>query len=393
MDESVLDFVRDSDDEDAEDEEARVASARRRRGEDTRDWKLENYLDYQPGKLAGARNEQTRHSKSPRRGGMEAMMQNPHQSGSSTSARVTLRTAPHPREDDFVGRDGDLATLYRILSTSGRICIICGIGGIGKTATAIEYDHRYGHVYSYIFWIQAETQVGCADTFSLIAVALGLGPDGRDQKQLIELGREFLEKTEEKWLLIFDNVEKWTDIEEYIPVNMARTQGSILITTRIAELEPTPMPTNCFRINLKEMTVEENQSLLIQSLQPSLKHEKVRYHPEWKTAGEIARLAGLPLAISHIVGYVKTSGCTLAEFLELWNEWRKNTLSSRPSDASSNAALETVWNIGLNDLGSDALKLLKILAFVDSDGIQKELLMNDHTLSGLAFLNSSSPWR
>jgi NB-ARC domain len=393
MDESVLDFVLDSDEEDVEDEEGRLGSARKRRGEEARDWKLGNYLESHVGKRAVVNNDRTRFSKSPLQGGVDARMQNLHLASSSTSARTTNRTQPHPRDDDFVGRDGDLATMYRILSTAGRICTICGTGGIGKTATAIEYDHRYENAYTYIFWIQAETHVGTADTFSLIAMALGLAPDGEDQKQLIELGREFLEQTEKRWLLIFDNVNEWADIEAYIPVNMPLTQGSVLITTRIAELEPTPIPTNYFRINLKEMTPEELQSLLIQSLQPSLKHEKVRFHPEWKTAGEIASLAGLPLAISQIVGYVKTSGCTLAEFLELWNEWWKNSLTSRPSGVSSNAALEAIWDIGLNELGKDALKLLKILAFVDSDGIQKELLMNDHTFLGLVFLKSSTQVR
>lgn len=393
MDESVLDFVLDSDEDSDEDGGGHSGSARKRRGEETRDWKLGNYLGHRPGMAASSNNDRTRFNKSPLRGGMDARMQNLHLSNSSASVRVTLRTQPHPRDDDFVGRDGDLATMYRVLSTAGRICTICGTGGIGKTATAIEYDHRYENAYSYIFWIQAETHVGTADTFSLIAMALGLAPEGEDQKQLIELGREFLEQTEKRWLLIFDNVEKWTDIEAYIPVKMSSTQGSVLITTRLAELEPTPMPTNYFRINLKEMTPEELQSLLIQSLEPSLKHEKVRFHPEWKTAGEIASLAGLPLAISQIVGYVKTSGCTLAEFLELWNEWWKNSVSSRPAGVSSNAALEAIWDIGLNELGKDALKLLKILAFVDSDGIQKELLMNDHTFPGLAFLKSSSQAR
>jgi hypothetical protein len=392
VEESVLDFVLDSDDEE-EEEEGHAGLSRKQRVEEARDWKLGNYLEHRSGKIAGASNDRNRFSKSPMRGGMDARMQNSHLSSSSTSVRTKLRTQPHPREDDFVGRDGDLATMYRVLSTAGRICTICGTGGIGKTATAIEYDHRYENAYSYIFWIQAETHVGTADTFSLIATVLGLAPDGEEQKQLIELGREFLEQTEKRWLLIFDNVEKWTDIEAYIPVNMPATQGSVLITTRFTDLEPTPIPTNYFRINLKEMTPDELQSLLIQSLQPSLKHEKVRFHPEWKTAGEIASLAGLPLAISQIVGYVKTSGCTLAEFLELWNEWWKNSVSSRPIGASSNAALEAIWDIGLNELGKDGLKLLKILAFVDSDGIQKELLMNDHTFPGLAFLKSSTQVR
>lgn len=174
---------------------------------------------------------------------------------------------------------------------------------------------------------------------------------------------------------------------------MIKTQGSILVTTRIPDLAPTPIPTNYFRINLKEMTMEESRSLLIQGMQSDLKFERTRFDPEWKVAGEIAILAGLPLAISHIAGYVKASKCSLAEFLELWNEWRRNNFSTRPPEASSNMALETIWNIGLSDLGSDALKLLKIMAFLDSDGIQRELLMNDHTAQALAFLRTNNAFR
>jgi hypothetical protein len=141
------------------------------------------------------------------------------------------------------------------------------------------------------------------------------------------------------------------------------------------------------------MTVEESRALLILGIEPGMKFEKTRYHPEWRIAGDIASLARLPLAISHIAGYVKSSGCSLAEFLELWNEWRRNSLSAQPPEASSNAALATIWGIGLSDLGVEALKLLKIMAFLDSDIIQKELLMNDHSAPSLGFLHSSHAFR
>jgi hypothetical protein len=386
-DKTNLDFVGDSD-EDSEDEGGLRAPSIRRPGDETRDWKLAHYLGNQAGPQDKPNNESNRRGKSPR-GRVDLSFHNVPKSASSTSALGPLRTVLHPRDVDFVGRDGDLANLYKILSVSGRICTINGTGGIGKTATAIEYTFRYEQAYSYIFWTQAETRVGYEDTFSLIATALGLASEGEDQSKLIELGRDFLETTEKKWLLVFDNVDEWADIEEYIPMKIANTHGSVMVTSRDSDIGPTPIPTNYFRINLKEMTPDESRSLLMQGIQSEYKLERAKFHPEWKVAGQIASLAGLPLAISHIAGYVKASGCTLAEFLELWNEWRKNSLSARPPEASSNVALETIWSMGLSDLGFDALKLLKIMAFFDSDVIQKELLMNDHSASSLAFLHSS----
>lgn len=390
MDESNFDFVGDSDEE-ASDNENGVATTSVK--QDTRNWKLKNYFEAKPTSGVRAVTEQPRGYHTGQ-AGVELKIQSFHNSsGSSNGVSSALRTASHPRDDDYVGRDGDLATLYKILSTSGRICTIIGTGGIGKTATAVEYTYRYEQSYSYVFWAQAETLVGCADTFSVIALALRLAQDGEDQKLLIELGRDFLQKTEKKWLLVFDNVDQWADIEEYIPLNFARTQGSILITTRLQNVEPKPAAPHYFSVYLNEMSMEESRALLIQGMQSELKHEQVRFHPEYKIAGEIASLAGLPLALSHVAGYVKTSACTLAEFLELWNEWRKNSLTARPADGSSYHALETVWSIGLSDLGADALKLLKIMAFLNSDIIQRELLMNDHSSPTLIFLHSSQTFR
>jgi hypothetical protein len=386
LDRSNLDFLGDSDEEDQATEEGDEPQSIRKQGADTRRWKVSKYLMDKPENPSDFVKTPYIHGKTPK--SQRLQIQRPATSTSSAIGTLALRTASHPREDDFVGRDGDLAKLYKILSITGRVCTISGTGGVGKTATATEYTYRYEQAYSYVFWVQAETRVGCADTFSLIAIALELASEGQDQKEQIELGREFLESTEKKWLLVFDNVDTWEEIEKYIPANMATTNGAILVTTRGPEVGPTPTPLNFFRVNLKEMGMEESRALLIQSMNPGMKHEKIRLHPEYKIAGDIASVAGLPLALAHIAGYVKVSGCTLAEFLELWNEWRTNTLSARPADPSSNATLETIWSIGLSELGTDALKLLKITAFFDSDGIQRELLINVHNSPSLAFLHS-----
>jgi len=390
LDGTNLDFVGDSDD----DRSNKAEQSAPRNETESRDWRMSNFLGNQPADSVKIGDTATRRSKSPATGFHTADVS----LSRSLSAAPLIRTASYPENEDFIGRDSDLANLYKILSVPGRLAIVSGTGGMGKTATAVEFTYRYEQSFNCIFWVQAETRVGAADTFSYIATALNLVPDGavQDQERMVEISREFLDRTKKRWLLVFDNVNEWADIEDYLPTKTSITNGSILITTRVFDLSPNPIPTNYYRISLKELRMEEGRSMLIKGLRPELRHEKAQLHPEWRIAGEIAALAGLPLAILHISGYVKASGCTLAEFLELWNEWRRNSLPAGAADPlapTSDSAIQTIWNIGLGELGNDAMKLLKILAFLDSDCIQRELLFNDHTAPGLQFLSSTSSFR
>jgi hypothetical protein len=306
----------------------------------------------------------------------------PPSSSSSNHSLPLLRTWSFPRNEDFMGRDKELANLYKILSEPGRVCVVSAEGGMGKTALAVEFSWRYEHCYHYVFWIQAETPVGSSDTFCQIALQMGLAPDGTGQDTLIRLGREFLEQIEERrWLLVFDNVDRWDDIDVYTPSKTSATNGSILITTRHESLTAPSRPVNYFRITLQELDMEEGRKLLLHGLPADLKPQELSLRdPEYKIAGEIAKLAGLPLLIIYISGYVKQSGCTLEEFWEYWNEWRaKARIVGGVGDSRDLSGRESVFYIALRDLGEDARKVLKIIAFLDSDGIQKELLVRNDT--------------
>jgi hypothetical protein len=299
---------------------------------------------------------------------------------SSNEKLPLLRTWSFPKNDDFMGRDKELINLYKILSEPGRVCVVSAEGGMGKTALAVEYTWRYEHAYHYIFWIQAETPVGSSDTFCQIAVQLQLAPEGTDQDTLIRLGREFLEQVKDRrWLMVFDNVDKWDDIDIYTPTKTSATNGSILMTTRYESLTAPSRPVNYFRITLKELDMDEGRRLLIHGLPSELKPEELSLRdPDYKIAGEIATLAGLPLLIIYIAGYIKSSGCRLSEFWEYWNEWRPNARIAGGSSGNSESDLgdrDSVFLIALRDLGPDELKLLKIMAFLDSDGIQRDLLV------------------
>ena len=310
-----------------------------------------------------------------------------------------FRTKPPPRNDDFVGREADLTKIHSSLSTPGSTCVLYGIGGIGKTGTAIEYTYRYERTYSHIFWVNAESAISCADSYSLIATHLLVADDDTayEQGRLISLGREFLEQTELRWLLVFDNVNIWSDILEYLPTDPLKTHGSILITARNSSLSFLAS-LKCQSMELGALNLEESRQLLLLSMQPQLDRRQLKSHPEYKLAGEIATLAErLPLALAHIAGYLQESKCTLTDFVQLWNERRRHTKAmTQPSTLpihSTHRALETVWNIGLREVTIDARELLNVLAFLDSENIQRNLLVDKHEEPQLDFLHSDQTFR
>ncbi|KAK2732801.1 hypothetical protein CKAH01_08622 [Colletotrichum kahawae] len=311
----------------------------------------------------------------------------------STLRFPVIETRTFPKDDGFKGREKELANLYKILSEPGRVYVLSAEGGMGKTALAVEFTYRYEQSFEYIFWVQAETPVGASETFNQIAMSLALAPSGTDQETLTKLGREFLESTKARWLMILDNVDKWDHIDSFIPMKTSVTMGSILITTRHQGLTAPSRPINYYRRTLEELTDSEGRDLLLhglpQELQPATRSMK---DPEFKAAGDLASLAGLPLIIVLITGYMRAMNCQPSEFSSYWDAWWvDNNPHTRAEDRkTSNDKLESIMKISVNDLSSDSSKVLRIMSFLDSDGVQKELLTLEKSQQGPNYLQ---PWR
>jgi hypothetical protein len=302
-----------------------------------------------------------------------------------------------PRYAEFVGRKEALDSLHEVLSKPGQVYIVSGRGGIGKTATAVEYSYQFQSEYSAIFWVEAETAGGCADKYAMIANSVGLANNAEHgQAGLVSLAREYLTKSERRWLLIFDNVEDWNDIDRYIPKNMPRTCGSVLITAR----ETSSLPQNSknySHVTLDIMPLEESTCLLLRSMHLSAEPDWTK-HQDYALAAEASRLVGqLPLALSMVAGYVRVSCCTLDEFLETWEEREEMSKKQQKSGCVSqgivDASIDALWDIGIGELSYKARSLLDIFSFLDPGAIQKELLMGDHTEEALGFLNSAETIR
>ncbi|OHE93061.1 hypothetical protein CORC01_11618 [Colletotrichum orchidophilum] len=310
--------------------------------------------------------------------GSNRFLHRPRSDTDSTSRFPLVETRTFPKDENFKGREKELANLYKILSEPGRVYVLSAEGGMGKTALAVEFTHRYEQSFEYIFWVQAETQVGASETFNQIALMLDLAPPGTDSEELTKFGREFLESTEKRWLMVLDNVERWDNIDGFTPMKTSATTGSILITTKHQELTAPSRPINYYRKTLQELPTEEGRDLLLHGLPSDLRPSAHSLRdPEYKAAGDLATLAGLPLVIVLITGYMKAMNCKPSEFASYWDSWwMDNSPGSGPEDQkSTKGKLDTIMKISTEDLSSDANKILRIMSFLDSDGVPKDLLV------------------
>jgi hypothetical protein len=315
----------------------------------------------------------------------------------------TVHSNKRSRDDNFVGRNIDLLSIREHLSSPGRICTVSGRGGIGKTALAIEYLHKFESDYSYVFWVEAESPGLCAEKYNMIASVLDLiAKPFADADSRTYLVRGRLTTSEKRWLLVFDNAASWKDIARYIPRSLPWTQGSVLITTRSGPLLQMPSWHPAYfhqhAVSLDVWPLEHGRQFLLASIQSKLNSEALENHEEYDLAADVVNVVGrLPLAINMIVGYVKVSRCTLADFLEMWEEKEHNMKKRRRDvgvdEGDIDATIDSLWTIGIREVRVNSRRLLDVLSFLNPETIPKKLLVGDHKEDYLEFLNASETLR
>jgi len=287
---------------------------------------------------------------------------------------------PYLRNVYFTGRESILKRLHAALNGRTIMVVsqrraISGLGGIGKTQTAVEYAYRYGDEYDLVLWVRADSREALLAQFAGLASLFDLPNQGEaDQNRLAKAVKRHLETQEKQvWLLIFDNVDDLQVVKEFLP---ERGNGAIVITTRLQAVG-----NHMRKIELDKLSLEESvQFLLGRTIVGEDQEQLALPEAERQAAEQLCLLLdGLPLALDQAAAYIEESGCSLAEYVALYQEQRAAFLQRRnqidPEDYPDSVA--TTWLLSFQRIEAQhpaAAELLRLCAFLAPDAIPEEML-------------------
>jgi tetratricopeptide (TPR) repeat protein len=288
-----------------------------------------------------------------------------------------LWLVPYQRNPCFTGREEILAQLHVQLGRNHAAALtqalaLSGLGGIGKTQTALEYVYRYAPAYSAVFWLAAETQESLLTSFADLADVVNL-PERHepDQQRMVSAVSHWL-TTHPGWLLIVDNAEDLALVQRWLPT--ARP-GTLLITTRLRALGTLAEP-----LELDRLPVEEGARLLLRRAKRLAPEEALEAVPleERRVAHAIAdTLGGLPLALDQAGAYLEETGCRLADYLERYHTQRRHLLARRGESATEHPqSVFATFQLARQRLEREcpaASALLQVCASLHAEAIPEEL--------------------
>jgi tetratricopeptide (TPR) repeat protein len=212
--------------------------------------------------------------------------------------------------DQVIGRESALQSVREQLTSGRRTAIgqtasFMGLGGLGKTQLAVEYAYRFRDDYKNgVIWLNADQDID-AQLTELSEKARWVSPHS-EHKYKLEVAQRRL-RTYSDCLIIFDNLEDQSAIDDYLPDPQATPH--ILVTSRTQQPGFKPIP-------LDPLDEALSIELLYQEAD-----KKAEGETEATAAREIAlTLGGLPLALELAGAYLQYRSISFQQYLALLHE-------------------------------------------------------------------------
>jgi tetratricopeptide (TPR) repeat protein len=275
------------------------------------------------------------------------------------------------RNKNFTGRVDILARLRK--GAASRVTVVLpeqdpdnplpqavqGLGGVGKTAIAIEYAHRYRGEYDLVWWVPADQLPSVRGSLAELADKLHLDPPaGAGIGGAIDAVLDALRRGDpySRWLLVFDNADQPEDIAEFLP----QGPGDVLITSRNHRWQS---QTNIIPMNVFPRT--ESVEFLLKRVPKGLGDAD---------AGRIGdKLGDLPLALEQAGAMLSETGMAADEYLRLLDEQVSGIMAEGKSPDYP-LSMTAAWKLSvamLEQRTPEALELLRCCAFFGPEPIPR----------------------
>ena len=286
---------------------------------------------------------------------------------------------PRRRNLYFTGREALLESLHDQFNQTKTLALtqtqaIHGLGGIGKTQTAMEYAYRYSHEYRHLLWMGAATRDTLINDFVTIADLLHLpGKDEQNQMLTVSAVKQWLTENQ-NWLLILDNADDFAVIGDFLPTG---DNGHILITTRVQAVGSI-----AHGIAVGKMDEAEGTMFLLRRARVLAADAPLAQAAETDrscAAAIVSVMDGLPLALDQAGAYIEDTGCGLSSYLDLYKTRQKDLLQRRGTILSDHPeSVATTWSLSfqrIEQANHAAADLLRLCAFLDPDAIPEEIFI------------------
>lgn len=292
---------------------------------------------------------------------------------------MPLANLPYERNPFFTGREEILQELHEALAKQSATALaqaVSGLGGIGKTQTAIEYAYRFRDDYKAVFWVRADSHLSLSTGFVEIARLLNLPEkDAQNPDDTARAVNRWLE-TSDGWLLIFDNADQPELLKAFRPHN---PKGHILLTSRAQVFDTLGIAKP---IEMEAMMPDEALKFLFTRTGRDDDDEA-----EHKAAAQLAESLGyLPLALEQAGAFLMAQKARFQDYLVSYNKRRLKLLQeSGPITGEYTESVATTWAMNfleVEKVSQASSDLLRMSAFLSPDSIPLELIAKGHTKLG-----------
>lgn len=274
----------------------------------------------------------------------------------------------------FKGRDAFLIELRRSLTQSSGPTVIGsanttihGLGGIGKTRTAVEYAYAHQTDYTALLFASAETPDALTDNLGKLTDILVI-PGMADQTAGARVAAVLNWLNQHPgWLLILDNVDSPEALAAIAALLGRLRQGHVLLTTRQSNL-----PDGFASLELDVLPLADAAAFLLDRTQD---RRSPGTDDTAQAEGLARELGGLALALTHAAAYIRRQRCSLAAYrARLATSFDKVADFADPTVTLYPRSIAATWALSIERLTEPGRALLGMLAFLAPDPVPASLL-------------------